>query len=158
ESPILTVRGQGYRFVGDVRVVSAEKKAAPAPVVEQAAIEAAPIEESQRGFWQKHWKMIAAAAIVVAVLVAGGLWYHAGKSFVERRSVAILPFQDLSGSPEDTWISTALREMLYSDLTVGGTLKVLQDRSVERMQNELKLEPAASLSSEGLRRVGSNLH
>ena len=78
-----------------------------------------------------------------------------------RRSVAVLAFRNLSGKPEHAWLSGALSEMLTTELSAGGKLRTIPGENVARLQADLGLSPAETLSQETLTRIyqtlGSNL-
>jgi len=42
-----------------------------------------------------------------------------------RRSVAVLGFKNLSGRPDKAWLSTALSEMITTDLAAGERLRMI---------------------------------
>jgi eukaryotic-like serine/threonine-protein kinase len=73
-----------------------------------------------------------------------------------RRSVAVLGFKNLSGSPETAWLSTALAEMLAGELSAGATVRVLPGESVARMKKDLGLSDAEGLAADSLARVRSH--
>jgi serine/threonine protein kinase/tetratricopeptide (TPR) repeat protein len=70
-----------------------------------------------------------------------------------RRSVAVLGFKDLSGQPGTAWLSSALSEMLSSELAAGGGLRVVAGENVARAKVELGLGAAESLAADTLGRV-----
>ena len=70
-----------------------------------------------------------------------------------RRSVAVLGFKDLSGQPGTAWLSSALSEMLSSELAAGGGLRVVAGENVARAKMELGLGAAESLAADTLGRV-----
>ncbi len=70
-----------------------------------------------------------------------------------RRSVAVLGFKDLSGQPGTAWLSSALSEMLSSELATGGGLRVVAGENVARAKVELGLGAAESLATDTLGRV-----
>jgi tetratricopeptide (TPR) repeat protein len=74
-----------------------------------------------------------------------------------RRSVAVLGFKNLSGSPEAAWLSTALAEMLTTELAAGGRLRTIPGENIGRMKMELSLSEAESLAQDTLAKVGRNL-
>jgi tetratricopeptide (TPR) repeat protein/TolB-like protein len=74
-----------------------------------------------------------------------------------RRSVAVLGFRNLSGSSEANWLSTALAEMLTTELAAGGRLRTIPGENVGRMKMELSLSDAESLARDTLAKVGKNL-
>src|SRR5262249_32795438 len=74
-----------------------------------------------------------------------------------RRSVAVLGFKNLSGRPEHAWLSTALSEMLTTELAAGEKLRTIPEENVARMKVELALKEAETLATDSLVRVRKNL-
>jgi serine/threonine protein kinase/tetratricopeptide (TPR) repeat protein len=74
-----------------------------------------------------------------------------------RRSVAVLGFKNLSGQRDTAWVSTALAEMLTTELAAGGRLRTIPGENVGRMKVELSLSDAESLASDTLAKVARNL-
>jgi serine/threonine protein kinase/tetratricopeptide (TPR) repeat protein len=70
-----------------------------------------------------------------------------------RRSVAVLGFRNLSRKPQSEWLSTALSEMLGSELGAGEQLRTIPGENVARMKAELALGDADSLATDTLARV-----
>lgn len=102
------------------------------------------------------WKWTAAAAAIAAVLLGVGwgarAWIDArersasssssGSATRIRRSVAVLGFKNLSGRADSAWLSTALGEMLTSELGAGERLRTIPGETVARMKIELGLADA----------------
>ena len=78
-------------------------------------------------------------------------------SAASRRSVAILGFKNLSGRPETAWLSTALSEMLTSELAAGEKLLTIPGENVARVKNDLSLPETDTLAADTLARVRKNL-
>jgi tetratricopeptide (TPR) repeat protein len=74
-----------------------------------------------------------------------------------RRSVAVLGFKNLSGRQELAWFSTALSEMLTTELAEGEQLRTIPGESVVQMKMSLALLDADSYSKETLARIRQNL-
>ena len=74
-----------------------------------------------------------------------------------RRSIAVLGFRNLSGRPDAAWLSTALSEMLTTELTAGEQIRAIAGENVARMKIELKLIETESYAQDTLARIGSNL-
>jgi len=74
-----------------------------------------------------------------------------------RRSVAVLGFRNLSGRPDAAWLSTALAEMLTSELAAGEKLRTVPGESVARMKAELSLVEAESLARDTLGRIRQSI-
>ena len=74
-----------------------------------------------------------------------------------RRAVAVLGFKNLSGQPEVAWLSTAMAEMLTTELAAGEHLRTIPGENVARVKNDLDLDDADSLASDTLARINANL-
>src|SRR6266851_1174237 len=74
-----------------------------------------------------------------------------------RRSVAVLGFKNLSGRPEEAWLSTALSEMLSTELAAGEKLETIPGESVAHMRAELALPDEDALAKETLLRIRKNV-
>jgi len=70
-----------------------------------------------------------------------------------RRSIAVLGFRNLSGRPEEGWLSTALSEMLSTELEAGEKLRLVSGEDVARTKLDLPLADTDSLSRETLARL-----
>src|SRR5580704_12653858 len=114
------------------------------------------------------------AVLAVAVIAVAGyyVWtrFHraqpppnsaAGSSIMTplaaRRSIAVLGFRNLSGRPEEGWLSTALSEMLSTELEAGEKLRLISGEDVARTKLDLPLADADSLSRETLARLHKDL-
>jgi eukaryotic-like serine/threonine-protein kinase len=74
-----------------------------------------------------------------------------------RRSIAVLGFRNLSGRPEENWISTALAEMLNTELEAGEKLRLVSGEDIARTKLDLPLAEADSLSRGTLARLHKDL-
>ena len=114
------------------------------------------------------WKFGLSGLLLLALLV--------GAYFVRRRllgeaqvqtvpagrtSVAVWGFKNLSGKPEQNWLSVALADMLTAELSAGDKLRTIPGETVARTKADLKLPDAESMSAETLagiyQQLGSNL-
>ncbi len=75
----------------------------------------------------------------------------------QRRSVAVLGFKNLSARPEAAWVSTALSEMLTTDLAAGEKIRTVSGESVARMKRDLALPDADSYAKDTLLKIRTNL-
>ncbi|MGH9544113.1 MAG: tetratricopeptide repeat protein [Terriglobales bacterium] len=73
-----------------------------------------------------------------------------------RRSVAVLGFRNLAGRPDDNWLSTALTEMLSTELAAGGGLRLVPGEDVARAKRELPLADEDTLAKATLERLRTN--
>lgn len=74
-----------------------------------------------------------------------------------RRSVAILRLRNLSGRPEAEWLSTALSELLGTEIAAGDQMRLIPGENVARMKADLALPEADSYSKETLEKIRTNL-
>jgi eukaryotic-like serine/threonine-protein kinase len=74
-----------------------------------------------------------------------------------RRSVAVLGFKNLAGRQDEAWLSTALSEMLTTELAAGGALRTISGENVAQMKASLALPDADSYSAETLKRIRANI-
>jgi serine/threonine protein kinase/tetratricopeptide (TPR) repeat protein len=102
-------------------------------------------------------------AIVAVLLLAFGAYFfthknkHVTSTANHRRSIAVLGFRNLSGNPEKSWLSTALSEMLTTELSEGDQLRTIPGESVAQMKLSLALPDADSFSQQTLDRIRQNL-
>ncbi|HEX7181858.1 MAG TPA: tetratricopeptide repeat protein [Thermoanaerobaculia bacterium] len=133
----------------------------------------APAAEPARKVDPKRRRQIAVLAALVLVSLGVG-WYRYDdwrarkmeperrlalltESITPRRSVAVLGFKNLSGTPGTEWLSGGLAEMLSTELGTGGKLRIIAGENVARAKVELGLGEADSLARDTLTRVRSSL-
>ena len=105
-----------------------------------------------------------AAAILVAALGAYVFMHREGggggsivSASPRRPTVAVLGFRNLSGDPQKSWLSTALSEMLTTELSEGDQLRTIPGESVSQMKHSLALPDTDSFSQKTLERIRQNL-
>jgi|GEM_PF-2694324 len=176
ESPtfVETVPRRGYRFLAKVTAVapppiSIEPFAAPAGSQIETVL-ATPASAPQRAplatgrpflggiaFWLLGAGIIFAFA---GIYVTHRILHHAEPASVSarpqaRRSIVVLRLRNLDGRSEDMWLSTALAEMLSTELAGSEKLRVISGEQVARAGLG---EPLAnSPSHETMVRMGSQL-
>ena len=74
-----------------------------------------------------------------------------------RRSVAVLGFKNLSGRQDEAWLSTALSEMLTTELAAGEQLRTIPGENVAEMKTNLSLPDADGYGKETLVRIRNNV-
>ena len=74
-----------------------------------------------------------------------------------RPSIAVLGFRNVSGRPETAWVSTALSEMLATELTAGEKLRAIPSETVARTKIEMDLPDTDALAAATLARVRADL-
>jgi eukaryotic-like serine/threonine-protein kinase len=187
-SYIVTLQGRGYQFVSAVQVVAPKNgdlrdEATPTSggsnsiLIEKHTIQTSAItqEKEQLGSQiprnRPLMTLVAALAVTVASVAAVYAWkeFHrprsasavigaSGSRAASRRSIAVLGFRNLSGRPEEGWLSTALAEMLSTELVAGEKLRLVSGEDIARTKLELPLADADSLSRDTLKRLHKNLN
>ena len=74
-----------------------------------------------------------------------------------RRSVAVLGFKNLAGKPEEAWLSTALSEMLTTELAAGEKLRTIPGEDIAHTKKDLSIPETDSLGRETLVKLRKNL-
>jgi eukaryotic-like serine/threonine-protein kinase len=169
---IVTVPGQGYQFSAMVEQ-GVESSALPAmpPAAIQAPEEVAEetpqrppvlLEPAPR---KPRWWTLAVMFLSATACAALGVW---GWNSVHRpsppplvpvrRSIGVLGFRNLSGRPEEDWLSTALAEMLSTELVAGEKLRLVSGEDIARTKLDLPLANADSLSRNTLARLHKDLN
>jgi len=146
---IETLPKRGYRFVAQVEPVIVEEAAAPA------------VTPNQRPWW---WRRLAAlgavaaavlAVVVGAYLVLARLGGPASAGVRVRPAVAIVGFRNLTAKSDCAWVSTAVAEMLASELDVAGRLRTVPGEKVAHAR--IALPDTGSFSAPALGRIRNNL-
>jgi TolB-like protein/Flp pilus assembly protein TadD len=84
---------------------------------------------------------IAAAVALALIVLAFGVWkfcYGSPKGRVAEKSVAVLPFENLSADPEDAFFAVGLQDEIRNDLAKIADLKVISRSSVVQYKPGLK--------------------
>lgn len=123
-----------------------------------------PLERTRRRIRIRLAGGIAAALILTAV--GAGYWIYLQRkpkvsadispAIRERRSVAVLGFRNVSGKPDQAWVSTALSEMLTTDLS-GDDLRTVPGEEVSQMKHDLSLPDTDSFAKDTLRKIRQNV-
>jgi eukaryotic-like serine/threonine-protein kinase len=119
----------------------------------------------------RRWPMRATVGASLSLVLLGGLVIRLlqrgnpavgtagppGAPIKARRSVAVLGFKNLSGRPDEAWLSTALSEMLTTELAAGEQLRTISGEDIAHMKINLSLPDADSYGRETLARIRTNL-
>ncbi|MBI2841646.1 MAG: protein kinase [Acidobacteria bacterium] len=128
------------------------------------AVRGARVERAA-GSRRRRRRAATAASLGVIVLVGAGLaliriWTRpppAPPALQLRRSVAVFGFRNVSGHADTQWLSTALSEMLSTELATGEKLRSVPGEKVAQTQRGLSIEDAGSLAPDTLARLRSIL-
>ena len=184
-SYIVTLPGRGYQFVTSVQVVVSGNLSI-APDVATAAghgsrgllfqehtirtsITTEEKEQLSLPVPRNRAAMRLLAIVAIAATSVAGYYtwtqFHrvqprtnpTAPSLAPRRSIAVLGFRNLSGRPEEAWLSTALSEMLSTELEAGEKLRLVSGEDIARTKLDLPLADADSLSRNTLARLHKDL-
>jgi len=121
-------------------------------------------------FLHRHNESLIAGLVVLGIVAGIATWevYKVSRQIAPvsqvknaqvqaRRSVAILGFKNLSDRKDTAWVSTALSEMLATELAAGEKLRTVPGETVARMKIDLGLRDTESLAPEALGPVRKNL-
>lgn len=128
-----------------------------------ARVEVLPLEEPPAKSGRRHRLMVFGLAFAAAV--AGiALWMPLAKSsgaggpaIPLRPSVAIMGFRNLTSQPDQNWLSTAISEMLATELSAGEYLRVIPGESVALSKSEMGLPDVESYSAQTLAQIRKRL-
>jgi DNA-binding winged helix-turn-helix (wHTH) protein/tetratricopeptide (TPR) repeat protein/TolB-like protein len=179
---VVTVPGRGYSFAGEVRRTERAPTGSfprvpdptpplPLPPAREAApvaVDSAPplpmpgpVPKARRPALARWGALIALGAL--GAILFGFLHVHyprprrpvtaAAAARSMRSSVAVLDFRKLSPDDETRWLETALPEMLTTELTAGGKMRVIRGDALAQLQRSFSFQEDGGLSREDLERL-----
>jgi len=89
-----------------------------------------PLAEPEKK--QKYWIGLVGALGVILILVLGFLWYQqepVSEEIAQLDSIAVLPFENISGNPEDEYFSDGLTDAILAHVSMLKELKVISRTS-----------------------------
>ncbi len=180
-----TVPRRGYRFIAPVSVervpVRSESIAVAAQVVAPADQPPTPPamavargsasvvqEPIRKSGLRKLWYIAAGLCVIVAFAFVIFRFHFASRTTATappapptqlklRRSVAVLGFRNVTGGPDQNWLSTAFTEMLNTELAANGDLRMVSGEDVSNVKRDLSLSAEDTLAKNTLARLRSNL-
>ncbi|HWM89829.1 MAG TPA: FlgO family outer membrane protein [Thermoanaerobaculia bacterium] len=176
---VVTVPGQGYTFAAPVELE--EELATPSPFPPPPALSSAPepLPEptvtfdlgSIPGIPDRGSRprlrialglavlaLVLALALAVPRLTRGPLALPEELGSVaplRRPSVAVLGFRDLSQGEDTRWLASALAEMLTTELSAGGQVRVISRENVARARAYVDIQTSGTLAGASLPRIRS---
>lgn len=171
---IETVPKRGYRFIAPVTVEDSRAQSdveVLAPLPSPAAEYQTPVNRNpalstfsnrrRLAVFGVAMIMIAITAFIVFSERAAPPPVSPAQTTVDagtlRRSVAVLDFQNTSGRPSDAWLSTALAEMLRTELGAGSKLRVVPGENVTQFRISSPWSQTDSLSQQTASHIGKAL-
>lgn len=179
---IATIPRRGYQFLPEVSNTPAPRRSTPAleerdksPTIipSDAGIATASPGASIKtnGIQRRHLFAGALVLLFMAGLVYYAGWHrrliravvsagsttsgHGSSSTPVRTSVAVLGFVNLDGNQNNAWLSTAFSEMLSTELSEGGRLRLVSGEEIAHARPAVPLPE--SLSTETLQRLRQQL-
>ncbi len=153
------------QVAGEVEDPPAAPALLPAPPSDTAVIRSLPSRGRQR-----FLAAVVLGALVAALATGGFLFYNGRKNFQPRRrtsgapaaiparpTVAVLGFRNLSGDRGQDWLSTALSEMLITELSAGSTVRMVPGEEVVRVKRTLSLPYTEDPDDETLQQIHDRL-
>jgi eukaryotic-like serine/threonine-protein kinase len=176
ESPryVETLHRRGYRFLAQVVEYQENSHTAAVQHVGGAKEIAAAtdgtahlaIADKMATAWvvrHKNLSITTSAVVLVLIVLAYLRVYHGVvlggslRTASARTSVAVLGFRNLSRSPGEAWLSTALSDWLTTELSAGDQLRVIPAETVARMKIELALPDVDTFGQDSLFRIRKNV-
>jgi TolB-like protein/DNA-binding winged helix-turn-helix (wHTH) protein/Tfp pilus assembly protein PilF len=123
---IVTIARKGYQFAGDVifsdEVAPARQTVAQVPATERSPISVSDVGKIEVAAQARPWHRNAVMASAVFVLVLAGYlsWRHYRPIAVgttEQIRLAVLPFENLTGDPNQEYLADGLTEETISQLS-----------------------------------------
>lgn len=159
---IETIPRRGYRFAV---AVHERWEDAPQPILREVPGPAPPVREEGKGVHRTAWLVL--GAILLMLLVSVGIYAlysmwrsrrsnrneSLGSLSSPRPSVAILDLRSLNPQPQTAWLSTALPEMLSSELAAGEQLRAIPGENIARMRLTFPMVDRSSLAQDTLRKI-----
>jgi len=173
---VVTVPGRGYRFAVKVREVpgidpnfdkdQGQQPLPRPPIRSQEILEGPASPPLVLGQVPSRRQIGLGIGVLVLLLMTGGFIYRmpyvqgfwrdpspdstavVGAAIPLRRSVAVLGFENVHGQPDEGWLSTAISEMLSTELAAGEELRLISGEDVARMKQELPWRGKDSLTKE----------
>src|SRR6476620_2976627 len=87
---------------------------------------------------RRRFAVVAAVATLTLVAIAFGTWMHqqAQSSAQIDRSIAVLPFENLSGDKENAYLAEGIQDEILTRLSKVGGLKVISRNSTQHYKNK----------------------
>src|ERR1019366_952290 len=147
-----------------------------APSSVQSTVEIVPADRVAKGRRSRlPWLLSALATrriplwlfgAVGVIIVVAAVWLIGSRTRNElpfrvslryRQAVGVLGFKNLANRTESAWLSTALTEMLRTELSMGRSLRTISGEEVARAKLDLSLPDTDSLSGDTLAVIRKNL-
>jgi eukaryotic-like serine/threonine-protein kinase len=122
---------------------------------------------SKRGVFPPFRQLAKIALASALILVIAGAayqlrgWLGGGRPLsvqaARRPTIAVLGFKNLSGKPDVAWVSSALSQMLGTELSAGEQMRIIPSEQVAHARIDLELSNEDTFGRETLSRLRSNM-
>lgn len=167
---IETLPKKGYRFIGVLeQEVAVDSPAGDELALTSEAVARTPAISVTPEQVTSRWKWIfLMAGASVAILIASIVVFRSGlehrvsqtsalKKVSFRSSIAILGFKNLSSNGAADWLSTAIAQMVATELARGGKIRVIPEDAVASAESELGIKEGGRYSRSTLRALRNSL-
>ncbi|HEY0512328.1 MAG TPA: tetratricopeptide repeat protein [Thermoanaerobaculia bacterium] len=183
---VVTVPGRGYSFVSEVLEIpregtgeiqlleafSSTLETGPVPVppdpLDSTLVQSPPPPRGRRRFLAAGLVLgfvTALAAVGIVLFYKDSLRRSLGQggggsapaTATLRPTVAVMGFRNLSGNRNEAWLSTALSEMLITELSAGSRLRMVSGEEVARLKQTVVVPYTEGLSGETLQQIHERL-
>jgi len=174
---IETYPRKGYRFIGVIEQEPPSIVPSTAPNAENTTLSTPSalsamtrVEREVLRSSRRNWLMAIAATVMVVLAVAffatsrAGRGVHSStpatpprKNMKLRSSIAVLGFRNLSSHPHDEWLSTAITQMLSTELSGGDKTRIIPEEIVARAKQDLGLKENDSYARDTLRNLRTRM-
>ncbi|MBZ5700647.1 MAG: tetratricopeptide repeat protein [Acidobacteriia bacterium] len=174
---IETIPKRGYRFIARVTQEAPEADSSlqnldfgslPANGARRSPTDGTTPRLAMQQSGQRITILLGIFLLVLAGIVAYR-WHGHGRSAVAtteaamkpiptRRAAAVLGFNNVSGKPEDAWLSTALSEMMSTELAAGDKLHLVPGEDVSNLQLSAPWSQTDTLGQPTTSRIGTALN
>jgi DNA-binding winged helix-turn-helix (wHTH) protein/tetratricopeptide (TPR) repeat protein len=181
ESPrfVATVGRRGYKFIATVEEQERfrpEQSVSPNNIASPVDIPLPPAAKPRvrlKGWGLRGLGFVLAMVVILAIWAwavgrlpeglhkktreVAGEGTNPSGAIKPRRSFAVLGLKNLSDKPDEAWLSTALSEMLATELAAGEQMRAVPGEKVAHAKIDLGLADADGYSPETLARIRANL-
>lgn len=145
---------------------------APAPISTQTIPVSIPVEPAPAPAPPRGRRRFLVAGLVLGFLLALGtigafLFYKERKNLPKdsgspsalpaRPTVAVMGFRNLAGNSNESWLSTALSEMLITELSAGSRVRMVRGEEVARVRQALSVPYTENLGGRTLQQIHDQL-
>ncbi len=127
-----TLPQRGYRFLADVQTALPSTPqpeiVGPAAATSRPPAPGSPLQAPRFPMTRRGWMALAGGLVTVPIAAVGYRLFRSASPKIE--SIAVLPFENLSGNPEQEYFSDGMTDELIGQIARIGSLRVISRTSV----------------------------